>query len=325
MIRPLRIPLVVRLTLVLFGVAGFSTALTLALHERELAAQLERAAGVRLEAAGRAAARLVELHTHATTERYRAIAGTPQFRATLEVDDPPTLAHYAEELAHRQRAAGILFLDAAGAIVAGAGDARPDPGTLPSTDGASLIARHGRIFVLVRLSLATAERRVGRLLAVESLTPDVVREWSHLCGAKVLFHPVGPSAVALTQPVPGLQDVGMHVRMSVAAERRALSNARRNLLVAGGTGLLVAMLVSLIWSRGLAGVVRSIMAAAERIGHGDFDVRITSSRRDELGDVARAVDDMATRLTASREVQQGLEEKVRARSERLEVMNQELQ
>jgi signal transduction histidine kinase len=325
MTRGLRVPLVVRLMLALVGVAGFSTTLALTLQEHTLSADLERAAWIRLEAAGRAAGRLVELHTQATADRYRAIAGTPQFRATLEVDDAPTLAHYAEELARGQGAARILFLDAAGNAIAGAGDAQVDPASLGSADGASLIARHGRIFVLVGLSLKTGGRKVGRLLAAETLTPKIIHEWSHLCGARVLFRAEEPGATFLTLPVLDLRNIGMHVRISVAPERRALSNARRHLLAAGTTGLLVAILVSLVWSRWLARVVRSITAAAERIGRGDFDVRIASARHDEIGDVARAVDNMATRLAASREVQQRLEENLRSRSERLEMMNQELQ
>jgi len=293
--------LFVRLTLVLLGVAGFSTLVALTLQDHSLATDLERAARQRVETAARAADRLVDLHLRATAERYRAISGTPQFRANLEVNDPPTLAHYAADLARSQGASRIVFQDVGGATVAGVG--APDlDGLATRVADASLLEHGAHQYTAVGLALATNGLPLGRLVAVERLPAALVREWSRLCGAKIVFHPGPAPANALLAPVPGTR-VGMGVRMSIAAERRALANARARLLAAGAVGVLLALVVGLALSRWLVTAIRAIKRATERIGSGDFGVRIGSRRRDEIGDVARAVDEMAVHLGIAREAE----------------------
>lgn len=94
-----------RLLAVLCGVAAASTGLALLLQERSLSHDLERAAERRLAAAASASERLLESHLGAMAERYRAVSDTPRFRATLQIDDAPTLAHYASTLLAQQTAA----------------------------------------------------------------------------------------------------------------------------------------------------------------------------------------------------------------------------
>src|SRR5262249_41929119 len=78
-----------RLLLALAGLVSFSSAVALTLQDRALARDLERAAAARLDRAARAASQLVAAQQTALAERYRAISGTPQLRANLEVRDPP--------------------------------------------------------------------------------------------------------------------------------------------------------------------------------------------------------------------------------------------
>src|SRR5262245_18756715 len=94
-----RLTVTVRLLLILAGVAACSTAFALVVQERSLSRDLERAARARLDRAARAAERLVESHLASLGERYRAVSGTPQLRASLELDHAPTLAFQARELA----------------------------------------------------------------------------------------------------------------------------------------------------------------------------------------------------------------------------------
>ncbi len=292
-IRP---TLLVRLVLALAGVAAFSTAVALAFHDRTLSRELERAAGKRLEVAAAAAGRLAENHLDAMSERYRAVSGTPQFRANLEVEDPPTLNHYAADLLRLQGAARILFVDRTRRVVAGAGDEGLDA-QVNAVQGRSLIEYRGRPWAVTSVALETAGLPLGRLVAVEPLPARTIAEWSDLCGAQVRFGANGggdPNKLdTVARRFGGLL---MRVELSLAPERAALARSRWNLLTAGILAILAALGVSLYVSRGLIRPILQIKAAAEQIGRGDFSVRIRSDRRDEIGDVARAFEAMAESL-----------------------------
>jgi signal transduction histidine kinase/CheY-like chemotaxis protein len=287
--------LFVRLTGVLLGIAAFCITVALVVQDGALAGDLERAAQARLATAVRVATQLTELHLQAARDRYEAISRTPQFRANLEVEDPPTLNHYAHELARNQGASSIVFLNARDTIMASAGEAGVTPPAL-LPHGASLLIARGQPHVMVSVALETQGRLVGRLLAAERLDPSVVREWSDLAGAEVVFGPTRAREDELVAPLLHPHGARMAVRMSLAAERRALLNSRRHLLGAGALALMVALLTSLMYSRRLVASVRHIKDAATRIGEGNFAIRIDSNRQDEIGDVARSVDEMAARL-----------------------------
>lgn len=115
----LRLTVFVRLLLTLAGVAALPTLVLMAVQERALARDLEGAATARLERSRHAAERLLDAHLAGLAERYRAVSGTPQFRATLELGDAATLRFYAAELARREGAAAVAFVSADGEITAG--------------------------------------------------------------------------------------------------------------------------------------------------------------------------------------------------------------
>jgi methyl-accepting chemotaxis protein len=290
--------LFLRLFLILCGVATASTGLALALQHRALTRDLENAAQARLASALTAANRLVDNDLGALSERYRAVAGTPQFRANLEVKDAPTLAHYAEALRAQQGALRILFLDADDQVVAGAGDAKSDAATT-AIRGAGLAASHGRPLAVVSVPLTGGAVPLGRLVAAHLVDDAMVAGWSELCGAALSFGEQGSNPGAQVEAVAReLGELRLRARLSLAAEHKALARSRRNLLLAGALALTVAFAASVLLSRGLVQPILEIQRAAQRVGTGDLTVRLRSERRDELGDVARAVAAMVEGLRA---------------------------
>ncbi|MDX1657636.1 MAG: ATP-binding protein [Nitriliruptorales bacterium] len=81
----------------------------------------------------------------------------------------------------------------------------------------------------------------------------------------------------------------------------AEEDAARTLFLAGVAGLLVAGLLAGVLSSRTTRPVRDLTAAAERVAAGDFDVQLGTERRDEVGRLALAFDDMATSLSEREE------------------------
>ncbi len=288
-----------RLLLILCGIAASSTGFALALQQRALAADLERAAGLRLERAASAADRLIESHLRTLAERYAAISKAPEFRANLEVKHGPTLAFYASQLAGQQRAALLLFADRAGRVSALAGDRAL---LSPAQDGlkegeSALLAHDGGVFAAAKVPLETRRRVVGHLVAVEAVGEEVLAGWSELCGARVATTPSGAGEPpGLDRILRRLGPLELRVVASLDEERRALANSRRNQLTAGAIALALAFAASGLLAQGLVRPIRQIQDATERIGRGDLGVRLRLRRRDEIGEVAGGFDLMLDRL-----------------------------
>ena len=314
----MRTTLFLRVLLIVCGVATAATGLALVFQERALARDLELVARARLETSARAADRLVEAHLRSLAERTRAIAGTPQFRAHLELRDAPTLAHYAETLAEQQSAQRIVFLDAHDVVVAAAGDASLDP-ALIGDRATALVAHEGAAYAAASVPLETAGQAVGRLVTFHAIDPATLAEWSALVGAKVGFgRDAAPPEEGIETKVRDVGTLELHVASSLDTERAAMARARRSLLFAGVMALGAAFVASVFLTRGLVQPILEIKRAAEQIGQGDLDVRVHSSRRDELGQVARAFDLMLENLRDYRRQvdtqQRTLEAKVQQRT-----------
>jgi len=82
-------------------------------------------------------------------------------------------------------------------------------------------------------------------------------------------------------------------------QRDALGISRAALLAAGALSLAVAVAVGLLMTRNLTKPVLSLTGIAERMSGGDLAARAAESRRDELGDLARAFNRMAGNLDTS--------------------------
>ncbi|HEX5066794.1 MAG TPA: HAMP domain-containing methyl-accepting chemotaxis protein [Myxococcota bacterium] len=273
-----------RLLYAICGVATAALGLALFLQGRSLSEDLRTAAERRLDTAATAAQRLLDTHLLALSERYRAISGTPQFRATLEIDDGPTLAHYAQALLEQSGALRIAFLGAGDDVVAGAGDASLDAQAFAVKER-GLIAHEGRPYAVASTPIADA----GRLVAIEPIEAGVIAGWAELCGAEVGFAPRGAARPGVLHREPRSFD-GMVMRVSQAldAEHNAVANARLNLALAAGLGLALAFGASLVVSQGLVQPIQELKAAAGRVGSGDLTTPLQSQRTDEIGEVARA-------------------------------------
>ena len=75
-----------------------------------------------------------------------------------------------------------------------------------------------------------------------------------------------------------------------------VTTIRRQILVAGGLGLLLALVGGFVVSRSLARRVKELEQGAEKVAAGDLTAVFPTSRDDELGQLARALNDMQRQL-----------------------------
>ena len=231
-------------------------------------------------------------------ERYRAVSGTPQLRANLEVQHPPTLAYYAGDLQRREGALLLAFVDRDGRAIASAGDADLLAAAL-AAPASALSAHAGKPYFVTTAELRSDAGPLGRLVAVDAVDAPLVARWSDLCGAPLAFH-TPETRDELARVVASLPGLELRVAADLGAERAALRHSRENLALAGAVSLALSLLASFLFARSFVRPIRAIQHATERIRGGDFATRLESARRDEIGDVARAFDAMLDHLQASR-------------------------
>lgn len=75
-----------------------------------------------------------------------------------------------------------------------------------------------------------------------------------------------------------------------------VAQVRGRLIAAGAIALLIALVAGYALARSLIGRVQRIESAARRVAEGDFTARFPTGDDDELGDLARALDDMQRQL-----------------------------
>jgi signal transduction histidine kinase/CheY-like chemotaxis protein/HPt (histidine-containing phosphotransfer) domain-containing protein len=201
---------------------------------------------------------MVETYFRSVQERYEAISSTPQFRASLELDHAPTLAHYASELRTNQSAERILFRDTEHIPKAAAGPDDLDT-HLVSSLASEFVTRDGRIFAVAHVPLRITSQPVGDLIAAEPVSRETIAGWSQ-------------------------------------AEERARASSQRSLLGGGALAILAALAASLVLWRSILEPLRRLGDVASRIGAGDFTARMGEQRSDEIGDLSRTLDKMAERL-----------------------------
>jgi len=71
---------------------------------------------------------------------------------------------------------------------------------------------------------------------------------------------------------------------------------RKQVLVAGALAVVLAVLAGLVIARALSQRIKRIQRAAGRVAKGDFSARFPVDRKDELGELALALDDMQRQL-----------------------------
>jgi signal transduction histidine kinase len=314
-----KLSLFVRLLLALGGCAALSIGVALVLQDRSLALDLAAGAARRIEVARRGADRLIESHLETIAARYESISGTPQFRANLEVDHPPTLAVYAEQLLGRERASQLIFTDRDGRVVASAGEAIIDA-SVAAWGEHTIVAQNGFPFAVVVTPLLTDEVVVGHLIAIEPIRPEITGAWSDLSGAEILFRKPDPAPTVLFSRVRQFRGIEVYVRTTLDHEDSARLRARAQLMLAGLIAFSAALLLSWFVSQGFAGPIRAIERATDKIASGDYSARVEIERNDEIGAVASSVNRMARKIQESSDAIRHANEALLATSKELALL-----
>ncbi|MFA5251261.1 MAG: ATP-binding protein [Phycisphaerae bacterium] len=104
--------------------------------------------------------------------------------------------------------------------------------------------------------------------------------------------------------------------------RDAVSSSTEIIIISTIFGLLAVIVVChFIWST-ISNPIIKLKDAADKIGEGELETKIQVDSKDEIGDLARAFNDMTCKLKEARTI---LEEKVRERTEGLSATNEDLQ
>ncbi|HEV2753613.1 MAG TPA: HAMP domain-containing sensor histidine kinase [Solirubrobacteraceae bacterium] len=91
--------------------------------------------------------------------------------------------------------------------------------------------------------------------------------------------------------------VGVAVFASPADDVEAqVALIRRQILIAGAIALALALIIGVVVARAITQRVRRIERGAEQVAAGDFSARFPTDSPDELGQLARALDDMQRQL-----------------------------
>jgi signal transduction histidine kinase len=130
---------------------------------------------------------------------------------------------------------------------------------------------------------------------------DVIREPEQFQELAAARQEIPRSDRVITIPIGKEHDPLGYVEISNAPDfgTEALTTTRRAFLFAAGGAMLMAVVVGLLVSRGLAAPVRQLTEVAGQMSSGDLSIRAPVRGRDEVGQLARQFNQMAERLEAS--------------------------
>ena len=134
---------------------------------------------------------------------------------------------------------------------------------------------------------STASRLALRAVHTRQVTTGTVREQGAVIAEAVnpvTIHHRVVAAIVLTTPV--------------ADVLRTVTTVRREILIAGGLALLLALLAGMAVARALARRVRRLERAAQQVAAGRFGEPIPVDSADELGQLAAAFNEMQSQLLA---------------------------
>lgn len=325
-----RIRLRYRIAFGLCAIATLATLLTLVLPRHRLASDLEQASHERLDQATAAVLSQIDDAQRRVRERHRAIARTPEFRANLETADVATLNALAVALVDRESSLdALVFTNSRGDFVAAGGApelrasissidwtlqdrppdcpetiARGECGEVAGLGDSILFASRDRLVIGSSIPLFARGRFIGRASFLESQHRSTLDYWSKLAGAQIALVPSSQPLADFERIAVSLTSLEIRVRGSFESEREALDHLQTTIVSAGGLALLIAFAVAGPLTRSLVAPLREIESAAHRIRDGDHSTRLHSTRSDEFGDVAEALDTMLDHLDS---VKSGLE------------------
>jgi len=88
----------------------------------------------------------------------------------------------------------------------------------------------------------------------------------------------------------------MRVSLFLSDVNALLSRLGREIVLVAAVLVVVALLAAFVFARSVSRPVRKLAEAARRVGGGDFEVRVSSRREDEFGDLTGSFNDMVARL-----------------------------
>jgi two-component system phosphate regulon sensor histidine kinase PhoR len=159
----------------------------------------------------------------------------------------------------------------------------------------TLIAGDGRV-------VGDSELRADELpnVANHADRPEVAKALAGEVGSATRkSETVGRPFLYFAVPRPDGEGGVVRVAADLAGVESAMSELRRALLAGGALALGAALVLSLVLSQALTRPLRAIHAALVQISGGDLGARVRYRSRDELGQVARAIDRMAADLQQS--------------------------
>lgn len=92
----------------------------------------------------------------------------------------------------------------------------------------------------------------------------------------------------------------MHVRVNTQQLEEARATFLTLAVALAGASVILALLAGALISRPIAGPILALAGAAQKIGEGDLDVRITPSSNDEVGSLVEVFNNMTAELAESR-------------------------
>lgn len=119
----------------------------------------------------------------------------------------------------------------------------------------------------------------------------------------------------------GLKQGQVFMGFSLSVMNEAITSARNRSIFIATTEIILSIIATIIIGLGLTRNLRALAEAATRVGEGQLNVVLPVQRDDEVGQTAKAFNDMVNELGIHRE---HLEELVEKRTEELETANKEL-
>jgi diguanylate cyclase (GGDEF)-like protein len=329
-----RFPLAARFTVMLAGVSVLTLATAALIQDRALSESMRAAALDRLKRSAYTTEQLAAEHLRDLVARYVASTRDPKLQAGLERRDETTLEGLARSLARGSGATQVWIADAQWQVIAQFAAAkqlssvaawrsmRTDelssaacvglhgdrPSFAPCAFGRDLRAQAtiqhlgGVPHLLALIPVSSGGRRVGILFVSEPVTDAVLDGWSELVGARVSAVVAGVESedpvAHVAHAFPALE---LRVSSSLGPELATLAETRRHGALAGLVALLIALYLSRLSARDFLQPIAEIRWVTEQVGRGDLDVRLRSTRADEIGDVARVLDDTLDRLRSSQQ------------------------
>ncbi len=115
----------------------------------------------------------------------------------------------------------------------------------------------------------------------------------------------GQEVLAAWQPVPKL-GWGMVVKVDASEAFDSIYHLQKLGMVAMALTALLSLGLAFAASRAITLPIRRLQKASRLIGEGNLDYKVGSKQRDEIGELARSMDEMADRLNQAREGRQEL-------------------